>query len=113
MSRCTSVWPARPGSSKLRPRSIRDPSWQETGIHGIHRPREWDATVTADAPDVEGDSFRFVALPDGTLLVEEGPESSLEPLAAAVEQAVPAAVPRTGDAPERDASGRFRRGASR
>jgi hypothetical protein len=65
------------------------PAWQETGIHGIHRPREWDATVTADAPGVEGDSFRFVALPDGTLLVEEGPESPLDPLAAAVEQAVP------------------------
>jgi hypothetical protein len=64
------------------------PAWQETGIHGIHRPREWDATVTADAPDIEGDAVRFLALPDGTLLVEEGPDDSLEPLAAAVEQSV-------------------------
>jgi hypothetical protein len=64
------------------------PAWQEAGIHGMHRPREWDATVTADAPDVQGDSLRFVALPDGTLLVEEGPGGSLDPLAAAVEQAV-------------------------
>src|SRR5207249_4418794 len=39
-------------------------------------------------PDVEGDAVRFVALPDGTILVEEGPEGSLEPLAAAVEQAL-------------------------
>ena len=61
------------------------PAWQETGIHGLQRPREWDATVTADAPEVEGDAVRFVTLPDGTVLVEEGPESSLEPLAAAVD----------------------------
>jgi hypothetical protein len=62
--------------------------WQETGIHGIARPREWDATVTADAPDIAGDAARFVVLPDGTLLVEEGPDDSLEPLAAAVERAL-------------------------
>jgi hypothetical protein len=41
--------------------------------------------VTADAPDVEGDATRFVVLPDGTMLVEDGPDSSLEPLATAVE----------------------------
>jgi hypothetical protein len=64
------------------------PGWQEIGIHGIQRAREWDATVTADAPDIEGDTVRFVALPDGTLLVEDGPDDSFEPLAAAVEQSV-------------------------
>jgi hypothetical protein len=60
--------------------------WQETGIHGISRPREWDATVTTDAPDIDGNAVRFVTLPDGTLLVEAGPDSSLEPLARAVEE---------------------------
>jgi hypothetical protein len=60
--------------------------WQETGVHGIHRAREWDATVTADAPAVEGDLVRFVALPDGSLLVEEGADGSLDMLASAVEQ---------------------------
>jgi hypothetical protein len=64
------------------------PAWGETGIHGVHRPREWDATVTADAPGIEGDAVGFVVLPDGTLLVEDGPDVSLEPLAAAVEQSV-------------------------
>jgi hypothetical protein len=59
--------------------------WQEVGIHGLQRPREADVVVTVDAPDVEGDSARFVSLPDGSLLVEEGPDSSLDPLAAAVE----------------------------
>ena len=66
------------------------PAWQETGIHGLQRAREWDVTVTADAPDIEGDAVRFVALPDGTLLVEDGPDDSLEPLATAVEQSVAA-----------------------
>jgi hypothetical protein len=68
----------------LTPRDPR-PSWQETGIHGIHRPREWDETVTAEVPGIEGNAARWVALPDGTLLVEEGPDGSLEPLAALIE----------------------------
>jgi hypothetical protein len=62
--------------------------WREVGIHGIQRPREADATVTVEAPEVEADTVRFVALADGSLLVEEGPESSLETLATAVEQEV-------------------------
>jgi hypothetical protein len=66
------------------------PPWQETGVHGLQRPRAWDATVTVDAPEVDGDTARFVALPDGTLLVEEGPDGSIEPLAAAVESSVSA-----------------------
>jgi hypothetical protein len=68
----------------LTPRDPR-PAWQETGIHGIHRPREWDETATAEVPGIEGNAVRGVALPDGTLLVEEGPDGSLEPLAALVE----------------------------
>lgn len=76
---------AREGGLVEQPRTDPRPAWQETGVHGIQRPREWDATVTAEAPEIEGDAVRFVALPDGSLLVEEGPDSSLEPLAAAVE----------------------------
>jgi hypothetical protein len=57
----------------------------ETGIHGIPREREYDAVVTADAPDVEGDTARFVGLEDGSLLIEEG-EGELAPLADAIEQ---------------------------
>jgi len=62
------------------------PVWQETGVHGLQRPRDWDATLTVDAPSIEGDTVSFVTLPDGTVLVEDGADSSLEPLAAAVEQ---------------------------
>jgi hypothetical protein len=69
----------------VEPRDPRPP-WQETGVHGLQRARQWDATVTADAPDIEGDMVSFVVLPDRTVLVEEGPDTSLEPLAAAVEQ---------------------------
>lgn len=77
---------ARDDTQQIDPR----PAWQEAGIHGIPRAREWDATVTVDAPDVEGDRAMFVTLPDGSLLVEDGPDTSLEPLAAAVEQELPA-----------------------
>jgi hypothetical protein len=59
----------------------------ETGIHGMQRPRTWDATLTADVEGVDAEALTFVALPDSTLLVEDGPEDvRVEPLAQAVEQ---------------------------
>src|SRR5438067_689471 len=60
----------------------------ELGVTGLYRPRAADAVVTVDAPDVEGDAVTFVSLPDGTLLVEDGGDSPLDALAAAVEQQV-------------------------
>jgi hypothetical protein len=77
---------AREGGLVEKPVTPPRPLWQEPGISGLSRPRQADTVVTVDAPDIEGDAVRFVVLPDGTLLVEEGPDSSLEPLAAAVEQ---------------------------
>jgi hypothetical protein len=68
--------------SALDPRT----AWQPVGVHGVQRPREWDVTLTAEAPEIESDAVTFVTLPDRTVLVEEGPDDSLEPLAAAVEQ---------------------------
>jgi len=59
----------------------------ETGIHGVPREREYDAVVTAEAPDVEGSTARFVGLEDGSLLVEEG-DGDLSALAEAIEQEV-------------------------
>lgn len=58
----------------------------EVGIHGISRERQYDAVAATEAPGIEGDSVRFVALPDGSLLVEEGGEGDFTPLADAVEQ---------------------------
>jgi hypothetical protein len=59
----------------------------ETGIHGVPRERQYDAVVTTEAPDLEGDGARFVGFEDGSLLLEEG-DGDLTPLADAVEQEV-------------------------
>ena len=61
------------------------PAWDATGIHGLQRARNWDAVVTADSAQVEGSSAAFVALPDGDLVVEEGPDD-VAPLAEAIER---------------------------
>jgi hypothetical protein len=54
-------------------------------LHG-GRPRRWDAVVTAEAPELPGDELEYVALPDGTLLIDdELPEGALRPLVEAVE----------------------------
>ena len=60
----------------------------EVAFHGVARPRRWDAVASAEA-DLPGSEVHFVALPDGTLLVDEDvPDGALEPLAEAVEQSV-------------------------
>jgi hypothetical protein len=60
------------------------PLWRIAGIHGIPRAREWDAVLTAIAPDLPGDETDFVALPDGTLFTDEDlPAGALEPIAEA------------------------------
>jgi hypothetical protein len=64
----------------------RPPGWVETGIHGVPRAREWESVVAVDAEGVEGDHVRFVALPDDTLLVEEG--GDVDALADALETVV-------------------------
>jgi hypothetical protein len=59
-------------------------------FHGVARPRGWDLITTAKAPDVQGDKVTFVALPDGTLIVdEERGDASLGALADAVEAQLP------------------------
>ena len=59
----------------------------EAGIHGVPRQREYDAVVTLEAPDVQGASTRFVGLPNGSLLLEEG-DGDLSALADAIEPEV-------------------------
>ena len=62
------------------------PSWDKAGVHGIARPRSWDAVVTVEVPELRGDRLDFVALPDGTLVVdEEQGEGDPAPLAEALE----------------------------
>jgi hypothetical protein len=61
----------------------------EPGIHGVPRQRRWEVVVTAESADLVGDEVHFVALPDGTLVVDEAvADDSLAPLAEAVEEAV-------------------------
>jgi hypothetical protein len=80
----------------VRGQAPEPPGWDgaprgEPGIHGVPRARRWDAVATAEAPALRGDAVHFVALPDGTLLVEEDePDEALAPLADAVEATIPA-----------------------
>jgi hypothetical protein len=74
---------AREGGVPLGDDRPRAP-WDAAGIHGLHRLREWDAVVSVVAPELDAERAGFVALEDGTLVVEEGPDE-LGPLAAALE----------------------------
>jgi hypothetical protein len=63
------------------------PHWGATGIHGVPRPRRWDAVGSVEAPGLKGDEVHFVSLPNRDLVVdEEEPEDTVAPLAEAVEQ---------------------------
>lgn len=54
--------------------------------HGIPRDREWDAVASAMAPDLPGEELEYVALADGTLVVDDDiPDGALTPLADALE----------------------------
>jgi hypothetical protein len=65
-------------------------AFREVGIHGIHRQRRWDAVASAEAPELRGDEIDFVALPDGTLIVEDAvPEGALQELADALDKELP------------------------
>ena len=57
----------------------------EVGVHGVPRARRWDVVATVQV-ELPGDGVHFVALPDGTLIVNEDvPDGSLTPLADAIE----------------------------
>ena len=62
--------------------------WSEVGIHGVARPREWDAVATTEAPQLGVGELEFSVLPDGTLVVDDSLDlepGSLDPLAGALE----------------------------
>jgi hypothetical protein len=62
-------------------------AFEQVAVTGNQRFREWDATATAEAVGLEGDEVSFVALPDGSLVVdEEVGDESLAPLADAIEE---------------------------
>lgn len=80
---------AREGGLFGAPAEPARPPWDKAGVHGIPRPRRWDGVASAEAPELPGNEVRFVALPDGTLVVDEDvPDGALVPLADAIEALV-------------------------
>ena len=60
--------------------------WLAAGITGLPRQREWDAVATVEASGAPGEEASFVALADGTFVVEAAPDDfDPVPLAAALE----------------------------
>jgi hypothetical protein len=74
-----------PSDEYLRHVKLGRVAWGEAGIHGIHRFREWDALVRAEGVELDGDEVRFVALDDGTIVVDGDEDEDLGTLAEAVE----------------------------
>jgi len=59
------------------------------GVMGVGPGRTWDAVVAAHAPGLTGGSVTFVALEDGTLVVNEDlPDGALGPIADTIEEMV-------------------------
>ena len=66
-----------------------EPGLGIAGITGAPRGRTWDATGSATAPDLTGDTVTFVTLEDGTVLVDEDVlDGSVVPLAEALEATI-------------------------
>ena len=70
------------------------PGFGLPGLTGVEQPRgPWDVVTTAHAPELPGDAVSFVALADGTLVVDEDiPDGSATPLADALEKELAAAL---------------------
>jgi hypothetical protein len=80
---------AREGRDVEPPPHDTTPRWGETGIHGLHRPREWDAVASAELAGPPRDEIDFVVLPDRTLLIDDDLEpTDVVPLANAVESSL-------------------------
>jgi hypothetical protein len=80
---------AAQGGLMMPGESTRDVApWHQAGIHGVPRPREFDAVISLDVEEVPGDEFSFVALEDGTLLLESDEDVALDPFADALETSI-------------------------
>ena len=58
--------------------------WLAAGITGLQRQREWDTVATADGDGTPGDEVEFVALDDGTFVLESDGSVDPAPFAAAL-----------------------------
>jgi hypothetical protein len=77
-----------PFGEELPPHDTR-PRWGTVGIHGIHRFREWDALVRVEGVELDPDEVTFVALEDGTLVVDDDEDADLSAFAQAIEAELP------------------------
>ena len=68
------------------PSEDRRAPWDKAGIHGVHRPREWDDVATV-LTHLAGDSAQFVVLEEA-IVIEEGPDD-VAPLAEAISLEAP------------------------
>jgi predicted trehalose synthase len=64
--------------------------WLAAGITGLQRQREWDAVTTAEGDGTPGDEVEFVALADGTFVLESGGSADPAPFAAAFGESIQA-----------------------
>ena len=67
-----------------------DPSreWLAAGITGLQRQREWDAVATVQRAGMPGDEVEFVALRDGTFVLESDGGADPESFAAALGESI-------------------------
>jgi hypothetical protein len=63
---------AQEGGLVDTPREDTRAPWDKAGIHGVHRPREWDEVATVEA-DVPGERATFIVL-DDRIVIEDGPD---------------------------------------
>jgi hypothetical protein len=64
--------------------------WLAAGITGLQRQREWDAVATAEGEGTPGDEVEFVALPDGTFVLESAGGADAAPFATALGDSIAA-----------------------
>ena len=64
--------------------------WLAAGITGLQRQREWDAVATAEGAGTAGDEVEFVALADGTFVLESDGAGDPTPFAAALGESIEA-----------------------
>jgi hypothetical protein len=62
--------------------------WLAAGITGLQRQREWDAVGTVEADGIPESEVEFVALDDGTFVVESGDSVDPAVLAGALRDAI-------------------------
>ena len=79
---------AREGGMQLTDDEPARAPWDASGIHGLHRVKEWDVVTTVNAPEITGDRSAFVAVSRDEFVIEAGPDD-VETLAAAIERDVP------------------------